>query len=73
MKFEEFWDAVEGHYRQQQASYLFKKEFARQYELYGPDLLECKITYGASILKLQLEQSASLPKCEHKGVSNHVT
>ena len=36
-KFEDFCDAVEGHYRQQQASYLFKKDFARQYEKYGPD------------------------------------
>ena len=36
-KFDDFSDAVEGHYRQQQAAYLFNEEFAKQYTLYGAD------------------------------------
>ena len=34
-KFDNFKDAVEGHYRQQQAPYLFNKEFVRQYNAVG--------------------------------------
>ena len=34
-KFKEFRNAVEGHYRQQQASYLFNKEFVKQYTEHG--------------------------------------
>ena len=34
-KFDDFKDALEGHYRQQQASYLFNKEFVRQYNAIG--------------------------------------
>ena len=34
-KFDNFKNAVEGHYRQHQASYLFNKEFDRQYNAVG--------------------------------------
>ena len=34
-KFNDFKDAVEEHDRQQQASYLFNKEFVRQYNAIG--------------------------------------
>ena len=34
-KFDNFKDAVEGNYRQQQTSYLFNKEFVRQYNAVG--------------------------------------
>ena len=33
--FDNFKDAVEGHYCQPQASYLFNKEFVRQYNVNG--------------------------------------
>ena len=36
-KFDDFRDAVEGHYRQQQASYLFNEDFIKQYEQFGSD------------------------------------
>ncbi len=34
-KFEEFRNTVEGHYRQQQASYLFNKDFVKAYTEHG--------------------------------------
>ena len=36
-KFDEFWNAVEGHYRQQQASYLFDNNFVEMFAKYGAD------------------------------------
>ena len=36
-KFDDFRSSVKGHHRQQQASYLFNKEFMRQYNIIGAE------------------------------------
>ena len=52
-KFDEFRNAVEGHYRQQQASYLFDKEFVEMYTEFGPD---CYIRFPGVTSAIQVKR-----------------
>ena len=56
--FEDFKDAVEGHYLQQQVDYLFDKDFVEQYTLFGPD---CYINFdGVSSANQAKKDAAAL-------------